>query len=189
MRTRGGVKYGERLRRSALRSGIEFIPLSKRPAKKKPRETPRETLAVATLEPSPRPVVTLVPRVSFTRDGTFVPFLGREPWTLVRETSRARVYVGRDWKIRPWDDVVGAREFVARFRSGGDEHVVHVSDSETTVRHIVSALNEIVPVTVLGLGSRACGLLRGDATLKELAERERCAYTAEDVGEIVVFTT
>lgn len=192
MRTRGGVKYGERLRHADLKTGIEFAKKKRREKTKTIEKSSNSTsLAVVTVESSARPLVTLVAHVSLARDGTVVPFMGREPWHLTRETSRARVYVGRDWTVRPWDDANddSAREFVARFRSGGGEHVVHVSDRETTVRYLVSALNEVVPASVLGLGSRACGILRGDATLRELAERERRAYTMEDLGEIIVFTT
>lgn len=118
-----------------------------------------------------------------------MPYLGKEPWTLARETSRARVYFGKDWSVRPWaHDAPGRRGFVARFRSQGADHVVHVSDDDATVGFLIECLDEIVPLAVLGVASRACGMIDRNTPLREIAKKEGRAYTAEDIAEIVVFT-
>ena len=137
---------------------------------------------------APRAIATIVPSVSFRPDGTFTPCLGRATWTLERETPRARVYAGKNWSVRPWDDDSPERRgFVARFRWAGETHVVHLSDDGATVAFLIECLDEIVPLTVTGIASRACGVMDGATTLRELAARERRAYTVDDVGEIVVF--
>ena len=78
--------------------------------------------------------------------------------------------------MRPWDDVPGKRAFVARFRTGGANHVVHVDD-EATVGYLIETLDEIVPTTVVGVGTDACGLVDRSTTLRERSPNEKTART------------
>ncbi|MBE34563.1 MAG: hypothetical protein CMI16_03230 [Opitutaceae bacterium] len=210
MRTRAGKKYGPL---SWLRSGTsrhiigdlstiantKLTPRPASPSPPRPGPVPASVLDAGDVAAKGddgsasslalRAVVTLVPSVSFRPDGTFTTCLGRAVWTLERETPRARVYAGKNWSVRPWDDdVPGRRGFVARFRWGSEHHVVHVNDDAATVAFLVECLGEVVSLSVTGIASRACGLLVGSTTLRELAARERRAYTIDDVGDIVVFT-
>ena len=132
-------------------------------------------------------IVTVVPFVSFTRDGTLTPYLGKEPWIITHETPRAQVWRGKDWSVCPWDDVPGKLHFVARFRARGGDHVVHVGDSDATVEFMVACLNEVSPVR--GVATPKFSLVENKKmTLRELATREGRMYTMSDIAEIVVFT-
>ena len=202
MHTRSGKKYKNIVALSWLRSGTcrtlskgALNVLTARARLPSSAPTPRGAIVIggddgSSLSLAPRAITTLVPSVSFRPDGTFTPCIGRALWTLARETPRARVYVGKNWSARPWDDdLPDRRGFVARFRWGSENHVVHVSDDGATVAFLVETLDEVVPLSVTGIASRACGVLNGSTTLRELVARERRAYTVDDVGEIVVFAT
>ena len=196
MRTRTGKTYGQL---GWLRSGSSRVVTKVAKVAKVANAATVDTTVVATtttttslslsVSRQQKNTVTVVPFVSFTRDGTLTPYLGKEPWTCVKTTSRAQVWGGKDWSVCPWDDVLGKTHFVARFRARGGDHVVHVGDSDATVEFLIGCLNEVSPVAVRGVATPKFSLVENKTmTLRELATREGRGYTTSDIAEIVVFT-